>query len=153
MNLVLRWWLLVLSALALTAPAAALAVEAAMSVEVPAGQYRSLRLRNIPKDAVLAVAIQTPETLSASVVSELDYRRYPKPEDPVFVGAVDKRLSFTVIIPQAGQYFLVFDNRQGAAAQKVKFVVRAERKQTQQPGQLPPPSIAPSTPGVKRDQF
>ena len=109
MNALVRWWLLVLLLVpTLTAPAAALAVEAAMSVEVPAGQYRSLRLRNLPKDAVLAVAIQTPETVSASVVSELDYRRYPKPEDPVFVGTVDRRLSFTVTIPQTGHYFLVF---------------------------------------------
>jgi len=148
-----RGWLLLLSALALTAPAAALAVEAAMSIEVPAGQHRSLRMRNLPKDAVLTVAIQTPQSLSASLVSELDYRRYPKPEDPVFVGTVDRRLSFTVTIPQTGHYFLVFDNRQGATAQKVKFVVRAERKQIQQPGQTPAPSIAPASPGGKRDQF
>ncbi len=153
MNALARGWLLLLLTLALTAPAVALAVEAAMSVEVPAGQYRSLRLRNLPKDAVLAVAIQRPETLSASVVSEVDYRRYPTPEDPVFVGTVDRRLSFTVTIPQTGHYFLVFDNRQGATAQKVKFVVRAERKQTQQPGPAPAPSIAPSSPRGKRDQF
>jgi hypothetical protein len=135
------------------APTAALAAEAAMSVEVPPGQYRSLRMRNLPKDAVVAVAIQTPDKLAASVVSEIDYRRYPKPEDPVFMGTVDKRLSFTVTIPQTGHYFLVFDNRQGAAPQKVKFVVRAERKQTTQPGQVPRPALPPAAPGARRDQF
>ena len=146
-------WSVLLCALAMIAPTAALAAEAAMSVEVPPGQYRSLRMRNLPKDAVVAVAIQTPDKLAASVVSEIDYRRYPKPEDPVFMGTVDKRLSFTVTIPQTGHYFLVFDNRQGSAPQKVKFVVRAERKQTTQPGQVPGPALPPAAPGARRDQF
>ncbi len=154
MSRAVRWLLLLMAPLVLIEPGAAVAAEAAMSVEVPPGQYRSLRLRNLPKDAVLAVAVQTPDKLATSLVSELDYRRYPKPEDPVFVGTVDRHLSFTVTIPQTGHYFLVFDNRQGAAAQKVKFVVRAERKQTQQPKQSPAPSApAPTSPGTKRDQF
>jgi len=139
------------AALILLIPASAPAAEAAMSVEVPAGQYRALRLRNLPKDVVLAVAVQVTDKLAASLVSEIDYRRYPKPEDPLFVGSVEKRLSFTVTIPQNGHYFLVFDNRQGAEAQKVKFVVRAERRQAQQPSPQPAPSISP--PGGKRDQF
>jgi hypothetical protein len=154
MSHAVRWFLLLICSFPLIGPAAALAAEAAMSVEVPSGQYRSLRLRNLPKDAVVAVAIQVSDKLATSLVSEVDYRRYPKPEDPVFVGSVDRHLSFTVTIPQTGHYFLVFDNRQGTAAQKVKFVVRAERKQTQQPGQSPAPSAPPPTsPGAKRDQF
>jgi hypothetical protein len=124
--------------LALSMPATAFAVQAAMSVEVPAGQHRSLRLRNLIKDVVLEVAVQVTDKLAVSLVSELDYRRYPKPEDPVFVGIVDKRLSFTVTIPQNGHYFLVFDNRQGSGAQKVKFVVRAEPPARQPPAAPPP---------------
>jgi hypothetical protein len=153
MKCAVRWSLWLTTALAFLLPVAALAAEAAMSVEVPAGQFRALRLRNLPKDAIFAVAIQAPDKLAASLLSEPDYRRYPKPEDPVFVGTVDRRLSFTVTIPQSGNYFLVFDNRQGGAAQKVKFVVRAERKQTQQPGQQPAPAAPPPPPGGKRDQF
>jgi hypothetical protein len=156
---VLRYFLLSIAALALLSSVAALAAEAAMSVEVPPGQYRALRLRNLPKDVFVAVAIQVPDKLTTTLVSELDYRRYPKVEDPVFAGTVDKHLSFTVTIPQTGHYFLVFDNRQGASAQKVKFVVRAERKQAQQRNpqqsnpQQPAPSPPPPLPGGKRDQF
>jgi hypothetical protein len=133
--------------LALSMPSTAPAVQAAMSVEVPAGQHRSLRLRNLIKDVVLEVAVQATDKLAVSLVSELDYRRYPKPEDPVFVGIVDKRLSFTVTIPQSGHYFLVFDNRQGSAAQKVKFVVRAE-----QPARPPPTPAVPPPQNGKRDK-
>src|SRR3954453_14931276 len=128
MSRTVRRFLLLVASLMLIAPALTFAAEAAMSVEGPAGQYRSLRLRNLPKDAILAVAVQTPDKLATSLVSELDYRRYPKPEDPVFVGTVDRHLSFTVTVTQTGHYFPVFDNRQGTAAQRVKFVVRAEVK-------------------------
>ena len=92
MSRAVRWLLLLIASLALIEPAAAVAAEAAMSVEVPPGQYRSLRLRNLPKDAILAVAVQTPDKLATSLVSELDYRRYPKPEDPVFVGTTAREV-------------------------------------------------------------
>jgi len=153
MKPLLRYLLLSIAALALLTPLAGLAAEAAMSVEVPPGQYRALRLKNLPKDVLVAVAIQVPDKLATALVSELDYRRYPKAEDPVFAGTVDKHLSFTVTIPQTGHYFLVFDNRQGASAQKVKFVVRAERKQAQQRNPQQPAPSPPPAPGGKRDQF
>ena len=41
-------------------PATASAVQAAMSVEVPTGQYRLLRLRSLIKDVVLEVVVQVP---------------------------------------------------------------------------------------------
>jgi hypothetical protein len=141
------------AALALLMPALAPAVEVAMPVEVPAGQYRALKMRNLVKDVVVAVIIQAPDKLVASVMSEADYRLYPKPQDPVFVGTVDKRLSFTVVIPQTGHYFLVFDNRQGSVPQKVKFLVRAERKQATQPGSQPLPANPAPPGGGRRDQF
>ena len=98
-----------------------------MTVEVPAGQFKALRLRNLPKDAVMAVGVQTNGKLLLIFVNEQDYKRLPKPEEPIFIGSVDRSLSFTVTIPAAGHYFLVFDNRRGAEAQRVKFALRAER--------------------------
>jgi len=124
------------------------AKQVAMTVEVPAGQHRSLRLRNMVKDVVLGVVVQVPDKVGVSLLSELDYRRYPKAEEPVFASIVEKQLSFTVTIPQNGDYFLVFDNRQGIAAQKAKFVVRAEQKSQQQPT-----PATPAPPNTKRDQF
>ena len=148
MKPLLRYLLLSIAALALLTPLAGLAAEAAMSVEVPPGQYRALRLKNLPKDVLVAVAIQVPDKLATALVSELDYRRYPKAEEPVFASIVEKQLSFTVTIPQNGDYFLVFDNRQGIAAQKAKFVVRAEQKSQQRPT-----PATPAPPNTKRDQF
>ena len=144
-----RSMLLIAAAMAVVlSPATGLAAkQVAMTVEVPAGQHRSLKLRNLVKDVVLAVVVQVPDKLGVSLVSEVDYRRYPQPEEPVFVGVVEKQMSFTVSIPQNGDYFLVFDNRQGSAAQKAKFVVRAEQKSR------PPAPATPTPPNIKRDQF
>ena len=124
--------------------------EAAMTVEVPAGQFKALRLRNLPKDAVMAVGVQTNGKLLLIFVNEQDYKRLPKPEEPIFMGSVDRSLSFTVTIPAAGHYFLVFDNRRGAEAQRVKFALRAERgrppQQQPPPPQQPPLQLEPSPP-------
>lgn len=136
-------------------PIHAHAAQASMTVEVPAGQYRSLRMRNVQQGDLVAVAIETKEKLAATIVSEADYRRYPKPENPLFVGQVEQHLSFTVTVPQSGHYFLVFDNRSGAEPQQVKFVVRAGRPRPKAPQAAPetPKLSVPQTPGPRRDQF
>jgi hypothetical protein len=121
--------------------------EAAMTVEVPAGQFKSLRLRNLPKDAVMAVGVQTNGKLLLVLVNEEDYKRFPKPEEPIFMGSVDRRFSLTVTIPATGHYFLVFDNRRGQETQKVQFALRAERGRAAleqpQPPQQPPLQLEP----------
>ena len=121
------------------------AAEAAMSVELPAGQWKTLKLRNLPQDAVMAVVVQATGRIAVMLVNEADFRRFPKAEDPVFMGTVEKRLSFTVTIPATGTYFMVFDNRQSATAQKVKFLIRAERGAVA-PEQKAPPAVPPAPP-------
>jgi hypothetical protein len=103
------------------------AAEAAMSVRLPAGKWKSVRLRSLPKDAVMAVVVQTTGAIGVGLLSEADYRRFPSVRDPVFFGAVDRRLSFTVTIPEAGNYYLVLDNRRSQELRNVKFLIRARR--------------------------
>ncbi len=144
-----RLVVLVLLALAAACGPAALctsawAVDAAMTVEVPVGKYKSLRMHNLPKDAVVAVGIQTNGQLAVSVLGQQDYRKYPKSDEPVFVGSVDRKLSFTVTIPKLDDYFLVFDNRLGGEAQKVKFAIHAERGKSGQQSAPAPGLPAPA---------
>ena len=134
--------LLLLSVSVLTyAVAPAWGAEAMLTVDLPAGRFKAVRLRNLPKEAVMAVAIQSTGKLLVLLLSEQDAKRFPKPEEPVFAGSVDQRLSFTVTIPATGHYFLVLDNRQGSEAQKLKLGIKAERSRTQQP---PPQPGAPA---------
>ena len=71
--------------------------------------------------------MQTSGPIAISLLSEVDYRRFPKVEDPVFLGTVERKLSFTVTIPATGTFYLVLDNRRAEDARKVKFVIRAQR--------------------------
>jgi hypothetical protein len=121
-------------------PARTQAAEAAMTVELPAGKFKVVRLRNLPKETVMAVRIQSTGKLFVILLNEEDSKRFPKPEEPVFAGSADRRLSFTVSIPATGTYFLVLDNRRGIEAQKIKFAIRAER------GRARPDAPAPSQP-------
>jgi hypothetical protein len=113
-----------------TSPTPAAAAEAAMSVDLPGGKHKAVRLRNLPKGAIMAVAVQTSGPIAISLLSELDYRRFPKVQDPVFLGTVDRKLSFTVSIPAAGNFYLVLDNRRAQDARKVRFLIRAQRGQS-----------------------
>ena len=117
-------WLIVAAS---AGPLPAVAAEAAMSVELPGGKHKAVRLRNLPKGAIMAVAVQTSGPIAVSLVSELDYRRFPKVEDPIFLGTVERKLSFTVTIPAAGTFYLVLDNRRADDARKVKLAIRAQR--------------------------
>jgi len=136
-------WGLIVAACA--GPLPAVAAEAAMSVELPGGKHKAVRLRNLPKGAIMAVAVQTSGPIAISLVSEVDYRRFPKVEDPVFLGTVERKLSFTVTIPATGTFYLVIDNRRADDARKVKFVIRAQRG--------PAPEGAPAAPDPKKGEL
>jgi hypothetical protein len=123
---------------ALACPQRSEAAEAAMTVSVEPGKFKSVRLRNLPKNAVVAVAVQASGRIGVSLLTERDYRAFPKPEEPVFAGLVERTLSFTITIPEAGSYYLVLDNRQSAEARKVKFAIRAQRG-----ARVPAPEPAP----------
>jgi hypothetical protein len=129
---------LCLLAVALYVAPGALAAEAAMSVDLPSGRHKAVRLRNLPKGAVMAVVVQTSGPIAISLLSESEYRRFPKIEDPVFLGTVDRKLSFTVTIPDAGNFYLVLDNRRAQDARKVKFLIRAQRGRTPEGGEPEP---------------
>ncbi len=109
------------------APARPPRAQAALSADVPAGRHKVLRLRNLPRDAQVAVAIQSTGRITVSFLNEADFRRFPQPEEPLFVAPVERTLSFAVTMPATGDYYVVFDNRKGTEPQKVKMVIRASR--------------------------
>ena len=84
-------------------------------------RHKAVRLRNLPKDAVMAVGVQSTGRIAISLLSEADYKKFPKVSEPVFAGSVERTLSFQIVIPDAGNYYLVLDNRRGAGTMAVKF--------------------------------
>ena len=124
--------LLVLVSLFLTAPNAfASSGPISLNMDVPAGQWKAARLRNLPKDAVVAVQIESNGDI---LVGLLDSTGQGKPDTsrPLFAGRVEKRLSFSVTVAEAGDHYLVLDNRKGSEARAVSVHLHAARSSADQ---------------------
>jgi hypothetical protein len=115
-----------------------------MTVTLDGGKWKAVRLRNLPKDAVVAVAVQSTGRIGISLLSERDYRAFPRPAEPVFAGSVDRTLSFTISIPDTGHYYVVLDNRRTGEAVKIKLELRARRGRS---SPSPGPTPSPESPG------
>jgi hypothetical protein len=76
-----------------------------LNVTVPPGQWKALKLRNLPKGAFVAVEIES--------------------SGDITVAFVDTR--FSVSIPAAGNYFVVLTNHRSTGPQEVKLTVSAAR--------------------------
>lgn len=107
--------------------APAFAASATFTTEVPSGQWKSVRLRNVPAGAVVTVDVELSGALTVTMVSLEDAQRFPAVERPLFSGEADSRLSFSVTAPAAGTYVVLFDNRTGDAARAVEVTLRASR--------------------------
>jgi hypothetical protein len=99
--------------------------EATFSVEVAAGAWKGARVRNIPAGAKLGVETTVDGPVEILLVLGEDYRRAAE-ERPLFKGSTSDRLSFSVIAPESGDYYVVIDNRKGASARSAVVTVTGE---------------------------
>lgn len=128
-----RLWLLATVLFCVVSPATAqVKGPVTFTVKVDPGRWKALRIRNLPKDAVVGVGVQTDGEVGVAVVDGKQYRNYPAVQDPLFFGRVERRFSFSVTIPETGHYFVVLDNRAGQQPRTVTVRVQAAR-------QKPPP--------------
>ena len=132
-------------------PAPRQAAQVRIRAEIPAGTHKSLRLRNVPAEARVAFAVQASSRITLSLLTEADARRYPDVTEAIFTAPVERTLSFSVALPVAGNYYVVFDNRKGDTASQVQMVFRAARGSAVEsparpspPVPAPPPTDAPS---------
>jgi hypothetical protein len=103
-----------------------------ISVDVPPGQWKTARLRSLPKDAVVAVKVECEGEILVGVVDTKGYLTYPKSPRALFLGRVLKKLSFSVSIPKSGHYYVVLDNRSGSQPQAVTITMSAARSSVDQ---------------------
>lgn len=97
------------------------------TVDVPSRTWKALKVRNLPDGAVVGVQVQTSGEVAVSFLNAADLRRFPRVTRPLFQGEVDKRLSFSVTMPEAGDYFVVFYNRSASEPRAITVTVRAAR--------------------------
>lgn len=63
--------------------------------------------------------------VSIIFLDEQNYAHYPQVSRPLFQGKVKTKLGFSVTIPDSGNYYVVFDNREGVRESSVAMTVKA----------------------------
>lgn len=105
--------------------ALALAAEATLNVEVPGQSWRSVRLKDLPEGAGLALQVEASSPIRVILVDTAELLRFPNTR-ALFDAAADRRIGFSVVIPRRGDYFVVFDNRRAAETTQIRLRVQAE---------------------------
>jgi hypothetical protein len=102
------------------------AAEAQINSKVAPGKWKAVRLKNLPEGASLGVKVIATGSLVVILVHETELKRYPAPVSPTFQGTLDKTLTFSVVIPDPGNYFIILDNRRGESERQVRVLIQAK---------------------------
>jgi hypothetical protein len=97
------------------------------NVDVPAGEWKGVKIKSLPGDAVVAVQIESDGNIVVGFVDAKSYKKPPESQRPLFIGQVEKQLSFSVSIAEPGDHYLLLDNRLGKESRAVRATVRAAR--------------------------
>jgi hypothetical protein len=120
------------------------AASAQVTIEVPQSKTRSVRLRNLPRGTLIGVAISASGSLGVALLSATQLKS-PKPE-PLFRGAVERKMSFEVVIPETSDYYLVLDNRRGVEPVKTTATIQAVQGKSEAPAS--PAPVVPTPEGL-----
>lgn len=101
---------------------------AQVSIEVPAAKTKTVRLRNLPRGTHVTVRIDAGGKLGVALISGAQLKS--RTPEALFRGVLDRRMTFQVVIPEPGHYFLILDNRRGSAAIKARATIQADRDST-----------------------
>ena len=86
--------------------------------------------KNLPEGASLSVRVAADGSLVVILVHETELKRYPSPISPAFQGTLERTLSFSVVIPDSGNYYVIFDNRRGVEERRVRILIEANAPKT-----------------------
>lgn len=96
---------------------------AKVAIDVSAGQYKAIRLKNLPQNAVINVNIKCNGIVTVLFATAEQYKDYPNIPRPLFQSTVIDHFNFTVTIPATGNYHLVFDNAAGSSPVKLDTII------------------------------
>jgi hypothetical protein len=117
-----------------------------VSADLSPGKWKAVRLRNLPKDAVVTVRAETSGEVMLAFLDAEDYQRFPTPTRPLFNGRVEKQIAFALRMPAAGDYFVVLDNRFGSESRTVAVRIQAARGTPQKEPKKEPVALVPDPP-------
>ena len=119
--------------------------EATFTVDVPQGRWKALRVQQLPKEARVAVEVQSTGQVAVAFTRHDASARSLASLRPLFHGLADNRLAFSVTIPAAGDYLVILDNRAAAEPRTITVMVRATRGEQEK--------ALPQGPGEAERQF
>lgn len=96
------------------------------SIDVPSGQWKTVRLQNLPKDVLVAMAVKSDGPLTVGFLDAPDQKQFPRISHPLFWSQLESKLGFSVTIQQQGDYYVVLDNREGAVKRQVRLTAQAK---------------------------
>ena len=108
---------------------------AQVSTEIPGGKTKTVRLRNLPRGTHVTIRIDAGGTLGVALISGAQLKS--RAPEALFRSALDRRMTFEVVIPESGDYFLVLDNRRASEPVKARATIRAVRESGPS---VPPPA-------------
>jgi hypothetical protein len=100
-----------------------------VNLDVPAGQWKAARLKNLPKGATVAIQVESNGEILVALVHAKAFQNSPDNLRPLFTGRVERRLSFSVAIAEKGDHYLLLDNRRGNEAKAVTVTLQAAQAQ------------------------
>jgi len=110
-----------------------------VNVDVPSGQWKAARLKNLPKDATVAVQVESTGEILVALIHAKAFKNSPDNLRPLFTGRLERKLSFSVAIAEKGDHYLLLDNRRGTEAKAVTVTLqaaRSEKDRTQAAGSI-----------------
>ncbi len=99
-----------------------------LNMDVPAGHWKSAKLDNLSKGAVLKIRIESNGAILVAVLDSQSFRGKPDTERPLFAGQVEKVLSFTVAVEQQGAHYILLDNRRGNEKREVRITLQSGKE-------------------------
>jgi hypothetical protein len=120
-------WLITGMLIALLAPSPTHAdsIPKTVSLDVPRGQWKGVRFKDLPKDIVLTLGMTVNGGISVGFLTASDHRQFPHMTQPLFWGQAEAKLGFSVTIQQPGDYYVVLDNRDGSNGRRVNLTLKA----------------------------
>lgn len=96
-----------------------------LTVDVPAGEIRTGKLRGLVASSSLAIEVHASGAIDLIVIDEDGFQSFPEKILADFRARTEGRLSFALRIHETGTYYLILDNRRGDAPRRANITVTA----------------------------
>ncbi len=98
---------------------------ATVNTAVEAGKWSTARLGNLPAGAILDIKVTANGTIGVHLIEGRGIENFPDVKRPLFKGRTSRSLKFSIVVPRAGAYYVVIDNRAGKARREVTIDISA----------------------------